>query len=263
MNSEIPYRLGAAPLDGHDGLLLPVHAPSHVTAHEHAQVRPDRYGAARLTPPRTFCVPIMPPATQSHLPEKGRQAGSACAPLPRQRAAAAESYAPRSRSHGVSSGPLRAQYPGGARNLSCDWVDGAKATESHCWSGPFANNEFLIQQCGEKFSSSSRNGKEIGRQLQVLPSIGRQPTNTMTSRNTEIRRSEVRHLLYSASGNGRRGRKHGTADAECLSRKMSSPPISMEIVAVPIGLDHEVDKSRRRRRLFPRLFGELGLKRWL
>lgn len=93
-----------------------------------------------------------------------------------------------------------AQWLGDERNLSCDWVDGAKATESRCWSDPFANNEHLIQQCGEKSSSSSRNGKETGRRLQTnWPIASKYEDN---EEHIEIRISEMRHLLYSASENG-------------------------------------------------------------
>lgn len=71
------------------------------------------------------------------------------------------------------SGPLRRTVAGRGANVYCDWVDGVKATGLHCWSGPFANNELSTQQCEERFSSSSRNGKEIGRKSHFLPSIGR------------------------------------------------------------------------------------------
>lgn len=43
VTSEISHRLGAPHVHGPDGLLLPVHAAAHVAAHEHAQIRPDRY----------------------------------------------------------------------------------------------------------------------------------------------------------------------------------------------------------------------------
>lgn len=43
VTSEISHRLGAPRVHGPDGLLLPVHAAAHVAAHEHAQIRPDRY----------------------------------------------------------------------------------------------------------------------------------------------------------------------------------------------------------------------------
>ena len=46
-HSQIPRHICPTHLHGHDGLLLPVPAAADLDAHEHAQVRPDRYETPR------------------------------------------------------------------------------------------------------------------------------------------------------------------------------------------------------------------------
>lgn len=174
MTSEITHRLGAPHVHGPDGLLLPVHAAAHVAAHEHAQVRPDRYEYN------------LPRSSHSSFGGGGLDdsASAPSLPLPHPKASipppARRALSPLAVSSIFCAGSSGAGSLGGRAHAGTDGGEGAggRASSNISLPGRVADSEFHPKQYGKRSSSWSKSVKETNKPDVTIPQRARDYRNS-------------------------------------------------------------------------------------